>query len=108
MLAVPSQEVVDPVDRGDSNMQGVHISLWGQRNTRKERLGKPSCFVVDVENRQIRQECKPLSRSLPIASGAFGDNSLRNEQIEQVTVIVPPVHGQPLVACGDQISASPR
>jgi hypothetical protein len=91
MRTIPRQQIVHSVDSRDGNMQSVNFRLFRKRNLFDQLLGEVFGLFGYVENGNVVEKIKALLSGLRITGTAFGDYSLRDENIVFVTVLVPPI-----------------
>ena len=90
MFANPSEKVVDPVDGGGCDVNGILSRLRRKDAAAKQCVCGGLNLVVQIEEREASQQFQAQLGRLGISSTAFIDDRLRTHQVELLPMTVPP------------------
>lgn len=108
MRAIPSQQILDAVDRCNSDMVSVHLGLGRQGATLDERFAERSNFLGRLQLHDTLQRGKTTLRGFGVTETGLGDDKLGNNQIELGTLRLPPFDRRALVGHRSKIVARTR
>src|SRR5450631_1869372 len=105
--AVPSQQEVDAVHRGDRDVERVGPRFGGKAPGRNEMAAERNRLCRYVENRRLPQRDQPPCRRIRVARASLIENELRHVEVEGLAA-VPPLDGYLLLGRADEIASWPR
>ena len=108
MFTVPSQQVIDSIQRGSRDVNGINRSLCWQSHMSDQFLCEIQSRRIDGQHRNPIQKEKSFLGGRRIARKTFVDNRLCCEQFKPRTVIVPLFESHELVCSKDDVRAETR
>ena len=99
MLAIPCNQIVDTMNRGYCDVNGVVCGLCGDDLFGKKHSSNRDHVVSKLEERNADQQIKALRRHLSFTFGALVQYGLRADEIELMPMLIPPYPCEILTSC---------
>lgn len=107
MGAVPSQQVVDACEGSDGNVQRVAAGLGRQGGGLEQSGREVGALIAGGQNGKVVEHAEAALRGDWIAGGSLDDYQFGSEEIEMVSLGIPPLLSDELVGVPDDIGAWP-